>query len=77
MKTIELVGRVDEQHRLSAEVPNDVAPGQVKVTLVLPDDAAVDLSDQEWSDGIACEWQEDLADPRQDIYTLADGEPVK
>ena len=26
--------------------------------------------------GVARQWEDELSDPRQDIYTLADGEPV-
>ena len=29
-----------------------------------------------WAKGISKEWAEELADSSQDIYTLADGEPV-
>ncbi len=29
-----------------------------------------------WVDGLAHEWQAELGDPHEDIYTLADGIPV-
>jgi hypothetical protein len=29
-----------------------------------------------WAEGIAREWQAELSDPREDIYTIEDGEPV-
>ncbi len=29
-----------------------------------------------WMQAIAREWQEELADPREDISTLEDGEPI-
>ncbi len=32
--------------------------------------------DEAWPQGIAHEWAAELADTREDIYTLADGEPV-
>ena len=32
--------------------------------------------DAAWMTGISDQWAEELRDPRQDIYTLADGEPV-
>jgi hypothetical protein len=32
--------------------------------------------DDFWMELIAREWEEDLADERQDIYTLDDGEPI-
>ncbi|HXJ42649.1 MAG TPA: hypothetical protein VNH18_25435 [Bryobacteraceae bacterium] len=35
-----------------------------------------DPAESLWASGIAREWTEDLADQRQDIYTLADGQPV-
>ena len=35
MPAIKLVGTVDEQHRLSAQVPVSVPPGPVEVVLVL------------------------------------------
>lgn len=78
MKTIEVIGRVDDQHRLSADVPSTVAPGLIRIALVLPalNDQHLDDTDQEWTTGIANEWNDELADIRQDIYTLTDGEPV-
>ena len=30
-----------------------------------------------WERGVAKEWAEDLADPRQDLYTSDDDEPVQ
>lgn len=33
LRTFKLVGQVDEQHRLSVEVPTEVPPGPVKVIL--------------------------------------------
>lgn len=29
-----------------------------------------------WMQAIAHEWREELADPREDIYTMEDGEPI-
>ena len=29
-----------------------------------------------WARGIAAEWADELSDPRQDIYTLEDGQPL-
>jgi hypothetical protein len=57
--------------------PLDVPVNQpltVQVSLELA--AGEDEAGVQWSSGIAREWAEDLADPRQDIYTLDDGEPV-
>jgi hypothetical protein len=75
MSTIRLLGRVDEHHRLSADVPSSVAAGLVEVTIVVPS-AEEDDAGPAWADGVASEWAAGLADPREDIYTIADGEPV-
>lgn len=73
MKAIELRGNIDEQHRLRAEVPEELPAGPVRLIVLLPeeDDAGV-----AWAQGVAREWSEELADPRQDIYTLDDGRPL-
>ena len=75
MNTIKLSGQVDENHRLSAEVPDSIPPGPVTV-LIVPVSQEDDAGDA-WMTSIAREWSDDLTDPRQDIYTLADGEPVR
>jgi hypothetical protein len=64
MKTIEIHGEVDEQHRLSAQVPTEIPPGPVKFALVIPSDE-VDLTNEDqagrgWVDGVAREWRKDL-----------------
>jgi hypothetical protein len=74
MKTIKLIGHVDENHRLCAEVPPTVMPGPVEVVVVLPAESEDDIS-KAWTAGIAREWAE-FDDPREDIYTLEDGEPI-
>ncbi len=75
MSIVRLSGNVDENRQLSAQVPASIRPGPVTV-FVLPisheDDEA-----QAWTAGIAKEWADELSDPNQDIYTLADGEPVR
>jgi hypothetical protein len=80
MKTIQLVGQVDQQHRLSAEVPAEVPPGPVKLSLIVNSDVIEEPLEDEisaaWDTGIAQEWSDELSDSRQDIYTLADGEAV-
>jgi hypothetical protein len=68
-------GHVDDDHVLTAKVPNSIPPGPVTV-LVAPRSQEDDAGDA-WMAGIAHEWADDLGDPRQDIYTLADGEPVR
>jgi hypothetical protein len=74
MKTIKVIGNVDRQHRLYAEVPATVPPGPVEVVLVVPSDEE-EIS-REWTEGIAREWAAEWSDPREDIYTIEEGEPV-
>jgi len=38
MKAIELIGDIDEQHRLHAQVPADVPVGQVRLIVILPEE---------------------------------------
>jgi len=73
MKTIELMAEVDEHHCLRAEVPEDLPAGPVRVIVLVPEEDDAGLS---WAQGITREWAEELADPRQDIYTLEDGQPL-
>jgi len=75
MTTIRIVGRIDSEHRLTATVPESVPAGSVEVVLIVPE-VAVDPADHAWEMGVAREWGEDLADARQDIYSLDDGAPV-
>ncbi len=76
MKTVRFPGQVDEQHRLIAQVPEEVAPGPVQVMLLMPTPSEVE-EEATWMEGIAHEWAEELSDPREDIYSLSDGEPVR
>ena len=73
MKAIELVGDIDEQHRLQAQVPKDVPPGQVRLIVLLPDE---DEAGAAWAESLAKAWAAELQDRREDIYTLEDGQPV-
>jgi hypothetical protein len=74
MEPIEVQGYVDEQRRLSAVVPGSVPQGPVtvRITLVGQEDEA----GAAWMSGIHQQWADELGDARQDVYTLADGEPV-
>ncbi|MBI3491538.1 MAG: hypothetical protein HY047_07140 [Acidobacteria bacterium] len=73
MKAIELIGDIDDQHRLHAQVPNELPAGQVRLIVFLPGE---DEAGGIWAHGIAAEWSAELQDPREDIYTLDDGRPV-
>ena len=73
MNAIELIGDIDDQHQLRAQVPNDLPAGQVRVIVLLPSE---DAAGTMWAQGITTEWSADLQNPQQDIYTLDDGQPV-
>jgi len=75
MSPIRIIGKVDEAHQLTATVPVAVPAGEVEVVLIIPE-PRVDAADRLWEAGIAAEWHDDLADERQDIYSLVDGTPV-
>ena len=75
MPTIRLVGEVDQHHRLTATVPPSIAPGTVEVLVLLAGNDE-DAAGSAWSAGVANEWQDELSDPREDRYTLADGVPL-
>ena len=73
MKAIELVGNIDDQHRLKAQVPEDLPVGPVRLIVLLPEE---DDAGSAWTSGVAKEWADELADSREDIYTLDDGQPI-
>lgn len=73
MKAIELVGDIDEQHRLRAQVPVELPPGPVRLIVLLPDEDDAGIA---WAQGVNREWLDELRDPRQDVYTLEDGQAV-
>ncbi len=73
MKTIELLGDVDAQHCLRAQAPEDLPPGPVRLLLLLPEQDPVE---EIWMGAVVSEWSEDLSDPRQDLYTLQDGQAL-
>jgi hypothetical protein len=74
MQPIRVLGEVDDQHRLLATVPDSVPPGSVEV-VVIARQPEEDDAGENWMAGIAREWHAELSDPREDIYTLEDGEP--
>lgn len=70
MKPIELIAHVDEQHRLHAELPTDIPPEPVKITLQI---ATEEDEERDWRAFINHSWAKDWSDPREDIYSLDDG----
>lgn len=73
MRAIGIVGEIDEEHQIRAEAPRDIPPGRVQLIVVRPDE---DESGAFWPWDVSRAWSDDLVDPRQDIYTLADGKPI-
>ena len=73
MRAIELLGEIDDQHRLRAQVPEGFPAGAVRVIVLMPEEDEAGLA---WAGGISAEWSAELGDPNQDIYTLDDGQPV-
>jgi hypothetical protein len=73
MKAIELMGDIDDRHCLQAQVPAELPAGPVRLIVLLPDE---DQAGVAWMQGIAREWVDELDDPRQDLYSLKDGQPV-
>lgn len=74
MSAVRITGHVNEQHVLSAQVPDSVPPGPVTI-LIVPSPPQ-DEAEGSWMVGIAHEWADELSDARQDIYTPHDGEPM-
>ena len=73
MKVIELLGKIDEHHRLEARVPENLPVGPVRLIVLLPEWDNAELA---WALRISEEWTDELADPRQDLYTIEDGKAV-
>ena len=73
MKAIELIGDIDEQHRLRASVPEELPAGPVRLIVLVSEE---DEAGTVWAHGLAREWADELSDSRQDLYTLVDGQPA-
>jgi len=75
MESIRLEAHVDDQHRLSADVPGSVPPGPV-VVWIAPAESEEEPASVSWAAGVARDWAKELSDTRQDIYSLADGDAL-
>jgi hypothetical protein len=73
LKALELMGEIDDKHQLQAQIPEALPPGPVRIIVLIPE---TDEADGAWMQGIAHEWAAALQDPREDLYTLEDGQPV-
>ena len=74
MTAIEMIGRVDEQQQLHLEGPLPVSgPMRVRVIILYPSDT---LDETEWPHAATHNPAfEDLFEPDEDIYSMADGKP--
>jgi hypothetical protein len=39
MRAVEVMGRIDAQHQIQAQVPSDLPPGPVRLIVLIPEDA--------------------------------------
>lgn len=81
MKAWEFIAKVDDQHRLQLEFPPSAGSGPVRVLVLLPEplEESPEVAGEVeavWMQAIAREWQGELADLREDIYRLEDGDPI-
>lgn len=74
MQAIELTGTIDEKGQLHLDSPVvSVGQGRVRVILLRED---FDIEEEEWLKAAASNPAFDfLKDPKEDIYTLDDGQP--
>ena len=75
MRAIETTARIDDRRslHLDEELPPE-SRGIVRVIILVPD--AGDFDEQEWLATAASNPAfDDLADPREDVYTIQDGKP--
>ncbi len=73
IKAIETTGTIDARHQLVLDKPLPmVGPSQVRVIILLPEEA--DIDEMEWlREAVANPAFDFLKEPKEDIYTLADG----
>ena len=75
MSSLSFDAIVDASHELRLKLPESVPAGPVKV-LVTPAPVS-EAAEDDWQYVVAAGWADELADPREDIYTLDDGEPIR
>lgn len=75
MKAIETIANVNNLGQLILEPGLSIPNTRVKVIILIPEDN--DISDEEWMKSIATNPVfEYLKDPKEDIYTVNDGNPI-
>ena len=75
VKAIEMTGRVDKDSRIVLDEPLPVAGlNQVRVIILIPQEA--DIDERNWPKAAdANPAFESLKDPKEDVFTVADGKP--
>jgi hypothetical protein len=84
-KRIETIGTLDAQGHIQLDTPQPQAkPSRVRIIMLLDDDD--DLGPGQWESAMVYDRPEVIGtnpsfaflnDPEEDIYTLADGKPVR
>jgi len=76
LHAIETTGTVDEESQLHLDRPLPISgPARVRVIVIYPPDDA-EIAESEWLRAASGNPAfEDLAEPEEDVYTLADGRP--
>jgi hypothetical protein len=76
-KAIETTGTINTQRQLVLDEPLPIAgPTRVRIIVLLPEEADIDIDEMEWLRAAAVNPAFDfLKEPEEDIYTLADGRP--
>ena len=76
MATLDLEGTIDSTGRLIVDTPLPLQPGRVRVRVDLDDAATPDDEETLFRALVTHSWADSLSDPREDLYTLADGVPI-
>jgi hypothetical protein len=69
----ELITEVGDDRQVQITIPEIIRTKQARI-IILPFEP--EQEPEQWMRALAQEWQDELADERQDIYSLEDGEPV-
>jgi len=73
---IEATGNVDAEHQLRLDKPLPIAPGPVRVIVLVPE--ADDPSESDWAKAAAASPSFDfLKDASEDIHRVTDGKPFQ
>lgn len=72
MSAYETTATVDVNHHVEFDLPPTVKQGRVRALVLAPD---IDEADENWGRVVANAWSAELADPREDLYSLSDGTP--